>query len=207
MKILASLVCVLLSTAAQAATISEGSPVGGVKIALNVADFTDRGRCGFGSSVVNDGCSVIAKSDPEAPHAYGRFDPLAPPSEWIDSQDLSDVTWTITHDVAFTSLSFALTDAFDQRPAPRLGLGESFFQLLADGASWSIDSREANGTLHWLTVGFDQPTTTAELRFLTRLNDGWGVSSASVSEVPLPAAGWLLLMALGGVAAARRRAA
>nr|WP_246849233.1 VPLPA-CTERM sorting domain-containing protein [Rubellimicrobium arenae] len=201
----AALAFLFLAGSVQAATISEGSSYkdSSTLIDLNPADFVGSGRCGYGDSVINDGCSVTMKSNPYSRDAYGRYDPWG--GTWIDSQDLSDVIWTVEPGRAFQILTFALTDAFDQ-PVSEL-LGESFFTLSVDDAEWTIDAREANGTLHWITVAFDKPTTSANVHFSTRLNDGWGIKAAmvTVAPVPLPAAGWLGLAGLAGLVALGRR--
>ena len=44
------------------------------------------------------------------------------------------------------------------------------------------------------------------LRFRTRLNDGWGISRAEISPVPLPAAAWMLVAGLGTLVGFRSRA-
>jgi hypothetical protein len=207
MKAIAIPLLAVLAAPAGATTITVGGPADpgtSTAIDLDVEQFEGFGECGSGGSVVGNGCSVIEKVDPDLPDAFGRFDPFG--QEWIDSQDLSHVVWSFEYGEAFTSLTFALTDAFDQTFSQEFG--ESYFRLEVDGEEWSIPSIEANGTLHWITVLFDAPTTSAQLSFFTRLNDGWGVSSASIASVPVPASLSLLLLALaglGGIAGSRGR--
>lgn len=197
-----TLAAALLAGTANAATITEvPGPAVGLPVELDPGDFTGRGPCGSGQSVINDGCSVVIK-DETSPRPYGRFDPLG--VEWIDSQDRRRIAWTPALPEPITSLTFALTDAFDQPHDARYG-GGSFFRLRVDDALWEIPAREANGTLHWLTVAFDRPTIDPSLRFITRLNDGWGVSSATATPVPIPAALPLLIGGLGLLAWRARR--
>jgi hypothetical protein len=194
----------LLGVPAHAATITEvPGPASGTALALDPADFTGFGPCGSGKSVINDGCSAAIK-DPSSPRPFGRFDPFG--GSWMDSQDRRRIVWTIDQDTPFTSVNFALTDAFDQRRDDRYG-GSSFFSLSAEDATWKIAKRERNSTLHWLTVMFDAPVNTASLTFRTRLNDGWGVSQPTVAPVPLPPTAALLLGGLGLLAWVRRRSA
>jgi hypothetical protein len=198
-----ALLALLLAAPAGAVTITEVSgPGSGSPMDMDPADFVGSGPCGSGGSVVNDGCSVVLK-DADSPRTSGRFDPFG--GAWIDSQDRPEIAWTVRRDQPFSSVRFALTDAFDQAPAPRFG-GESYFSLSAGDATWSIASREPDGTLHWLEVLLDAPATSVELTFRTRLNDGWGVRQANLAPVPLPATGLLLFVGAAALVGLRRRA-
>lgn len=197
-----TLLALLVAAPAHAVTITEvDGPGRGWPVDPNPTAFQGFGPCGSGGSVINDGCSVAVK-DATSPRLSGRFDPFG--GSWIDSQDRPTIVWTIEEAQPFTSVRFALTDAFDQPPEARWG-GASFFSLTAGDATWSIPEREADGTLHWLEILLDAPTTRTELTFATRLNDGWGVREARISAVPLPAAGLLLLGGLAGLGALGRR--
>ena len=126
------------SWAATVSVLSE-APTEGTAIDLVVGDFQRVGICGGGFSVINGGCSVVVKDDPEAPHAYGRFDPLG--DYWMDSQDINELKWTVASPQAFTSMTFALTDAHDQ-------LNSFFTMAMQDGNSltqiWSIPAKQGN---------------------------------------------------------------
>ena len=201
--------CFAFSAPVFAATVTvlPDAPAGGAAVKLSVDDFERVGNCGGGASVVNDGCSVVMKDNPKASHAYGRFDPLG--VEWIDSQDINELKWTVNSSTAFTSMAFALTDAHDQK--------DSHFRLsFNDDGNWSqiweIGSREKNGGLHWLLVEFDAPVTAAELLFSTKATadyDGFGISAVSLFEnpapVPVPAALPLLVGGIGALAVFRKR--
>ena len=195
-----ALLALLLASPAAAATITEvAGPGRGLPLDPDASAFVGSGACGSGRSVINDGCSVAVK-DADSPTPSGRFDPFG--GAWIDSQDRAEIVWTISRAEPFQSVRFALTDAFDQGPSDALGV--SFFSITVDGAAWTIPAQEPDGTLHWLDVLLDAPTTEAQLAFHTRLNDGWGVRQASVAPIPLPAAG-LLLGGLGLLGGLRRR--
>lgn len=181
------------------------APTTGTAIDLAVSDFERLGHCGGGHSVINDGCSVVMKSDPVAPHAYGRFDP-PPQTYWIDSQDIDELKWTVSNDQAFTSMTFALTDAHDQ--------ADSWFDMFfLDGddwvSIWSLPTQLANGNLQWLRVDFDAPVTAASFLFSTKIGDGfdgYGISSLSVDLAPVPVPGAAILLLTGAAAFAGVRA-
>lgn len=188
-------------------TTLPAGPEGGIAIDLKVEDFERLGNCGGGRSVVNDGCSVVLKADPAAPHAYGRFDP-PPATDWIDSQDIDKLKWTVTAPVSFTSMTFALTDAHDQKDSHFI---MSFFEGGAWTPIWEIATRQQNGNLFWLTVDFGKAITAAEFLFSTKTEpgyDGYGISQVSIAPapVPVPAAAVLLASGLALMAGLRRRA-
>lgn len=202
----AAVACLFMTNPAMSAIVDvlSNSPTAGTVIDLAVADFERLGNCGGGHSVVNDGCSVVMKNDPVAPHAYGRFDP--PPQDyWIDSQDIDKLKWTVSHNQAFTSLTFALTDAHDQ--------ANSWFDMfLLDGDNWmsiwSLPTQLENGNLQWLRVDFTAPVTAASFMFSTKIGagyDGYGISSLSVELAPVPVPGAALLLVTGAAALAGLR--
>jgi hypothetical protein len=154
---------------------------------------------GSGGSVCGDGGFSVQVKDETSPNHYGRHNPPDWVGRWVDSNDIERVEWEI--DTAALGLKplmgieFALVDAYDQRPWG--GLGPSFFDLSVKGATWSIDSREANAMVHWITVLFEQPVSSAVISFNTRLNDGWGVANAQIAPIPAPPAA---ILAIGGFA-------
>ncbi len=194
----ASLVASVPAAPAWGAVVTElaGPPSGGTPISLDAGDFTRLGQCGTGGSVIGDGCSVVDKDNPNLPTAYGRFSPFD--LDWIDSQDIDDLVWTVNSAVPFTSLTFFLVDAHDQ--------ASSYFEMIYEGAKiWEIPLRLPNSNFFWLMVTFDGPVTTADLRFRTRLNDGYGIVAPRVQPVPLPPAALLLLTGAALIAGLRRR--
>lgn len=185
-------------------TALPGAPTGGTIIDLVVDDFERLGNCGGGGSVVGDGCSAIVKTDPAAPDAFGRFDPLG--NYWIDSQDINELKWTVRSPDAFTSMAFALTDAHDQ-------LNSFFVMSFLDGATWTpvwdIATRKDNANLYWLSVDLGEAVNEAVFRFSTKVVpgfDGYGISSLTVSTpAPIPVPPAALLLGTGALAMAGLR--
>lgn len=197
----------ILTAPAMSAVVDvlSATPATGTAIDLSVKDFERLGNCGGGHSVVNDGCSVVMKNNPAAPHAFGRFDP--PPQDyWIDSQDIDELKWTVSNDQAFTSMTFALTDAHDQ--------ANSWFDMsFLDGddwvSIWSLPTQLGNGNLQWLRVDFGNAVTSAAFQFSTKVGggyDGYGISSLSVDLAPVPVPGAAMLLLTGGAALVGLRA-
>lgn len=202
-----ALAATTISAPAWSATVRvlSDAPQGSTPLELSVSDFRRLGDCGGGESVINSGCSPVVKRDPEAPDAFGRFDPLTD-DYWIDSQDIDELKWTINSSTPFYSLIFALTDAHDQP--------DSHFEMFVDNGGswtpiWNIPNRLEDGNLFWLSVDFAEPLTSTALLFSTRLDDGYGIRAASLSTqpapIPLPASAAFLLAGVGGLAALRRR--
>jgi hypothetical protein len=155
---------------ALAATITlDGPPTIGTAAPLLPGDFAGSGKAGSGRGVDRDGLSWEVNSAGGA--AYGRYDPRG--GDFIDSQDRGLTVWTFARpdSAAFNTLSFAVTDARDQR--------KSFFSIGAAGTRTSIKRREANGTLHWVSIALDQAVREIRVVFSTRRNDGFSVSSAA----------------------------
>jgi hypothetical protein len=188
---------------AEAATISTGGLSSGIGIDLssharcgnggvlstNVGTFSTGNGPGSGHSTCGNKGQVQVK-DASSASPFGRYNPDG--AAWLDSNDNPTVEWNVNIGQAFNAVSFGLTDANDQK--------NSFFHLAVNGATWEIATREANGSLHWLTILFDQAVTDAVITFSTALNDGFGIHKATVAPVPLPAAGWMLVSGLAGLA-------
>jgi opacity protein-like surface antigen len=222
----------VVGTAAEAATISASSDpgllasqsnfFGGVgmdlggfglcdnsgALATNVGTFRRVSTTpGSGSSVCGDGGYSVQVKDQSVPNLFGRHNPPTGIGRWVDSNDIERVEWEI--DTAalglkdLTGIEFALIDAFDQRERP--DLGASFFGLSVNGATWSIDSRDDNGEVYWITILFGQPVSNALITFNTRLNDGWGVANATIAPIPAPPAAFLTIGGFAILIALRRR--
>lgn len=205
----------VVAAPAGAVTITEGSQLNkgialdlsrvgtcsnsGGSFGTNVGSFTGSGAPGSGGASCGDKTTLQVK-DESTPFPYGRFNPSG--GKWIDSNDLAEVSWQMNTRVPLKAFSFALVDAHDQ--------ANSHFTFSVDDAVFNIAEREENGTLHWITVLFDRPTTTASISISTRLNDGYGISDVKVAPVPVPPALALLgsgVALLGAMRLRRSRAA
>lgn len=208
--VLSALLGAAVLAPAQAATITSSAdqPTGGVgtdlsgykpcgvrgNISAEVGTFSGSGPAGSGSAACGDTTTVQVKNE-ASPDPYGRFNPEG--GSWLDSNDLKNVEWNLDVDTPVKRVTFALTDARDQR--------RSHFEIAAGGDTWTIDKRQENSALQWITILFNEPKEEARVHFSTRHNDGFGISNVKVSPVPVPPA--LLLMGSGMalLAAVRRR--
>lgn len=167
----ATILALLFATGAQAATITESAAPTGPNwssIAIGLDAVTSSGPRGTGQSVTGSGYSPVIKGTTSAA-PYGRF--AADGGQWIDSQDLKKTVLTL--DLLKPAKAFALhiSDAHDQR--------NSFFEIASGGATWSIASREANGTGHWLRILLDRAERFVSVSFSTAHNDGFGIDRAA----------------------------
>ena len=81
-----------------------------------------------------------------------------------------------------------------------------FWRLAVGGATVDAVPRlnDSGEPVRWYTILFDQPTRSASLTMRTAVGDGYGLVGPTVAPVPLPAAGLLLLGAVGVLFAVRR---
>ncbi len=165
-------------------------------LSTNVGSFSASGPAGSGEASCGDHSSAQVKK-PTTPHPFGRFDREG--LGWLDSNDLTHVDWTVDIGAQVRSVSFLLTDAHDQP--------NSHFRIDAEGSSWALAQRQANGGMHHLTILFDTPTLAPVISFHSGHNDGWGISEVTVQPVPVPGALVAALTGVGllGAAGLRRR--
>lgn len=177
-------------------------------INTNVGQFT-----GIAPSITNGGSQVAPKDRvvvrTNTPDPFGRFNVTPDGKNWLDSNDMYGIKWEVPGMAALpmiTRIAFLLTDVDD--------VGDIAFQLLArnlgdyefQAESLKLDGTDLpNGTLHLVTMLFSDPVKDLRIKMLNGKGDGFGVDGVRMAVVPLPAAGLLLLGALGGLAAMRRR--
>lgn len=170
-------------------------------IETSVGTFT-----GITPSITNGG-SQVGPSDAIVvrtvkPNPFGRFNTTTGGANWLDSNDLAGILWTLAAPVAshFQKIAFFLSDVDD--------VGNIRFNIQANGEAVVERPGAAilgNGLLHLVTMNFDTAISNLSIRMLSGKGDGFGFDGAQVSAVPVPAAGFLLLGALGGMTVMRRR--
>jgi hypothetical protein len=188
------------SAGAGAVTITSGS-LGGMPVQIDAGQFealappTPSPSVTTAGGVPADGSRVIIKT-PSDPVPDGRYNPDG--GAWADSADLAKFAWNVSFDRPVRKFGFAVTDANDQ---------PSSYWLLTVGdvtASIGPQIEREIGNIHWFTIAFGEAVESARLTFATRARDGFGLSTATIEPVPVPAAGLLLLGGLGALIAVRR---
>ena len=186
------------------ATVCSGSAECQVGTSLNptlVGDFSTLGDTGTGNTVVGDGTQLALKST-GSPVPGGRSNTTAGGAWWLDSNDTTGINWDVARagGATFDRIAFSLSDAAD--------VGATL-TVSANGTTLESFVNQQNATVDLVVIDFDSliAGATIELRN-NRTNDGFGIDDATVGAIPIPAAGLMLLTALGGlggVGALRRR--
>jgi hypothetical protein len=160
-----------------------------------------------GLSQVNPKNSIVVRTS--APTPYGRFNVTTGGKNWLDSNDLKGIQWDVPGLAAvpmIRKISFLLTDVDD------VGTFDFILKAIDTGANDLDDLTLAltndglkNGTLHLVTMLFSDPVKDLRIVMKNGTGDGFGIDGVRMSVVPLPASALLLLGAIGGLAALRRR--
>jgi hypothetical protein len=201
----------LLASPAMAATITEAR-LSGDSYALDPGEFTtladvftaerpdDSVTTSCGAPA--DGRRAILKCASDA-IPDGRYGLDGQP--WIDSADIGLLKWVVNFDKPVSAFGFGVTDAADTR---QRDWSDPFWKLIVGDASIDHPRRfnDEGEPVTWYTILFDAPVRSASLLMRTGVGDGYGIVSATTAPVPLPAAGLMLMGAIGLLAAARRRA-
>lgn len=171
--------------------------------------FSAFGSAGSGSSVVGSGGDLQVRGDNGM--RWGRYNTDSLPGgllggNWLDSNDNTGMTWTISGIGKFNALGFFVTDVADTGGKFSITAGDTVFSNLAGAAG-----KLANGNIHFVSLLLDEMVDEFTLTLAHDItNDGFGIDGAmvAVAPVPLPPAAGLLLggMALLGALGWRRRA-
>lgn len=158
----------------------------------------------FSSLGENDGGKCIGSCDQPSGEllvrnesTYGRFDTTTGEGNWLDSNDTAGMKWEISGLGEFNLLSFLLTDVDDVGPIQ--------FAIKVAGELFTGFDVIGNGKVGLVTILFPEMVTSATVYLKIDDGDGFGIDDVYVAAVPLPAGVLLLLGALGGLGALRRR--
>ena len=164
--------------------------------------FEPRGSVTTSLGVRADGRHAILKNLADA-IPDGRYNPDGEDIPWIDSADIGLLRWDVTFTKPARAFGFGVVDDAD---TPTRFSPVPFWRLAVGGATVDAVRRlnDSGEPVRWYTILFDQPTRSASLTMRTAVGDGYGLVGPTVAPVPLPAAGLLLLGAVGVLAAVRR---
>lgn len=203
------------------------SPTGGpssTALQTAVGSFRSILPEGSGSTEVPPDTHAIVRSISQDDETFGRYDAdrdfadAGPDgtNNYLDSNDNTgirlNVPGTSGNTFMFDRLSFLLTDVDD--------VSSIQFELSADTAwnsgSTSItpnvfvladegDPKPADGSVFLATLNFSDLVNGVQIDMTSDRGDGFGADSFSITAVPLPAAGWMLLAGIGAIGAVSRR--
>ena len=181
-----------------------GEIVKGESIGTSVGAFTraDAGGTGGGNTCkslsTDDSCTNIAlQFDPDV-NGQGNIVPDNNGQWSINAADTKGIKWEaeLADGREFSSLFFAIRDAADQ--------GGTTFTVAAHGDTKTFNDLDNNNEKLFL-VDFGGAVNSATVSMTSsRVNDSFTLDGAAISPVPLPAALWMLVGALGGLGALRR---
>ena len=195
-------------------------------ISTSVGLFEGLGGLGAGTTPVNDGSNIQVRSG----NVGGRFNVLANPdalnqaeiggaqTNFLDSNDTFGFTWTITNvwGSNFRGLQAFITDPNDVggNLTVTMANGDIFSQNIRDLLALNENAparqpgnpnRAIDGSIWHLTAMFEDDWDSLVFTFKKdNLNDGFAISNASISVIPLPAPVLMLLAGIGGLIGVRR---
>lgn len=179
------------------------------------------GTAGVGSAVAPNNAAIVRSFEQGESGSFGRYDadsstgPDEVTRNFLDSNDNAgirlNIPGTTGNTFMFDRVSFLLTDVDD--------VNSIQFALTADdvyGTSpitgnttfslvGNIPDRPANGSLFLVTLKFSELVDGVTIDMTSDLADGFGADNFSLTTVPLPAAGWMLLAGIGAIGAVSRR--
>lgn len=172
-----------------------------------VGTFDTLGGKGTGTSVIGDGTKLAVRT--EGDNHSGRRNTTPGGQFYLDTNDTFGLKWDVSfmNGASFDSVAFSLTDAADN--GARLVIS-----AMGDVLDTLIN--EPNMNQKFVVVSFEDMIDSAMIKLTNtngggkpKTNDGFSIDDATVSvaAVPLPAAGLLLMGALGALGLRGRRKA
>lgn len=182
--------------------IGTGGEISPVETA--VGTFTTIGATGTGGSVIGSGEELTVRT--QGSNSFGRSNTTVGGQYYLDSNDTFGIEWDVAlaGGAMFNSLAFSLSDATDQGARLRISADDSELDTLLD---------LGNGNVQFVVISFADLVSDAFVELANvndggrMTNDGFGIDDVTVAAVPVPAAGLLLLGALGGLGLRARRKA
>jgi len=178
---------------------------------------------GVGSGGTVDGTCDGSKLCIRSGNVHGRENVIPDDGgHFLDSNDTHGIGWTVSNEgESFNTVTFTLMDARDQGAFSVVAASTEQPDSLAEVDVLGLDfafvpEPTNNGNIKTVVVQFDEWITEAFIAIASfrtengeffRTNDGLGIDGVQVgvAPVPVPAAGVLLLGALGGLGFAARR--
>lgn len=159
-----------------------------------VGSFTSTGGTGSGGTVSGLAGNTGEELALRRGNVYGRTDQVG--GTWfLDSNDTYGIEWSVSTGSMFNTVMFALTDHAEY----------STMTIEAGGMTRTI-SGIGGSVSQLIAIDFGSLVSSAVITLDQATNDGFSIDGAQVgvAPVPLPAAGFLLIGGLGGLAMMRR---
>lgn len=171
-----------------------------------VGIFDTLGARGTGGSVIGTGKDLAVRT--KGRNHFGRTNTTPGGQFYLDSNDTYGMAWAVGLEDGslFNSVAFSLSDGADQGAQ---------LEITAMGEVLDTFVGFPNASVKFVVISFEEMIDDALIRLSNldgdglRTNDGFAIDDATlaVAPIPVPAAGLLLLGALGGLGLrARRRA-
>ncbi len=169
-----------------------------------VGTFSSIGGTGTGRTVTrsdfdNTGTGLALRTG----SLHGRTNTTAGGNWFLDSNDTLGMALALDAGVNFSRIGFTMTDIADERGAQ--------FDILVNNSVAYTSGRIGQSTKHFFEVDFGDVMTAEDEVVLVfrnnKINDGFGIDDVALATAPIPASALMLLAAVGGLGAMRRKKA